>query len=51
MKMNEVIAIVTGGASGLGEATVKLIVENGGKAVIIDQNEEKGHALSEKLGH
>lgn len=51
MKMNEVIAIVTGGASGLGEATVKLIVENGGKAVIIDQNEEKGDALSEKLGH
>ncbi|WP_455663119.1 3-hydroxyacyl-CoA dehydrogenase [Pradoshia sp.] len=51
MKMNEVAAIVTGGASGLGEATVKLIVENGGKAVIIDQNEEKGHALAEKLGH
>ncbi len=51
VKMNEVAAIVTGGASGLGEATVKLIVENGGKAVIIDQNEEKGHALAEKLGH
>lgn len=51
MKINEVTAIVTGGASGLGKATVELIVNGGGKAVIIDQNEEKGHALAEKLGH
>jgi 3-hydroxyacyl-CoA dehydrogenase/3-hydroxy-2-methylbutyryl-CoA dehydrogenase len=51
MKINEVTAIVTGGASGLGKATVELIVNDGGKAVIIDQNEEKGHALAEKLGH
>ena len=51
MKINEVTAIVTGGASGLGKATVELIVGSGGKAVIIDQNEEKGHALAEKLGN
>ena len=51
MKINEVTAIVTGGASGLGKATVELIVNGGGNAVIIDQNEEKGHALAEKLGH
>ena len=51
MKINEVTAIVTGGASGLGKATAELIVGSGGKAVIIDQNEEKGHALAEKLGN
>ncbi|CAM5539092.1 Putative oxidoreductase OS=Lysinibacillus sphaericus OX=1421 GN=LYSIN_01960 PE=3 SV=1 [Lysinibacillus sphaericus] len=32
MKCHEVVAIVTGGASGLGEATVRKIVGEGGKA-------------------
>ena len=40
MKVNEVVAVVTGGASGLGEATVRNIVSNGGKAVILDLQEE-----------
>lgn len=48
--MNEVIAVVTGGASGLGEATVRKIVAEGGKAVIFDLNDERGHALVEELG-
>jgi NAD(P)-dependent dehydrogenase (short-subunit alcohol dehydrogenase family) len=34
--------IITGGASGLGLATTKMIVENGGNAVILDINEEAG---------
>ncbi|MBM4761843.1 3-hydroxyacyl-CoA dehydrogenase [Bacillus sp. B15-48] len=50
MKMNDVIAVVTGGGSGLGEATVTRIVENGGKAVIIDLSEERGAIVVEKLG-
>jgi 3-hydroxyacyl-CoA dehydrogenase/3-hydroxy-2-methylbutyryl-CoA dehydrogenase len=50
MKVNECVAVVTGGSSGLGEATVTRIVENGGRAVIIDLSEEKGIALVEKLG-
>lgn len=50
MKCHEVIAIVTGGASGLGEATVRKIVAEGGRAVIFDVNDERGHALSEELG-
>ncbi|MBG9452817.1 3-hydroxy-2-methylbutyryl-CoA dehydrogenase [Lysinibacillus sphaericus] len=48
--MKEVIAVVTGGASGLGEATVRKIVAEGGKAVIFDLNDERGHALVEELG-
>ena len=48
--MNEVKAVVTGGASGLGEATVRRIVANGGTAVIFDLNDERGHALVEELG-
>ncbi|RSD24019.1 3-hydroxyacyl-CoA dehydrogenase [Mesobacillus subterraneus] len=50
MKMNEARAIVTGGASGLGEATVRRIVKNGGKAAILDLSEERGRSLVEELG-
>lgn len=50
MKLKDTVALVTGGASGLGEATVTRIVENGGYATIIDLNEEKGANLVEKLG-
>ncbi|MDN5707972.1 MAG: SDR family NAD(P)-dependent oxidoreductase [Planococcus sp. (in: firmicutes)] len=39
MDFSNVTAIVTGGASGLGEATVRHIAENGGRAVIFDLNE------------
>lgn len=50
MEIKGLVAVVTGGASGLGEATVTRIVENGGRAAILDLNEEKGAALVEKLG-
>ena len=49
MDMQEVVAVVTGGASGLGEATVRRIVDAGGKAAIFDMNEERGFALAEEL--
>ncbi|SVC81110.1 uncharacterized protein METZ01_LOCUS333964, partial [marine metagenome] len=39
------VAIVTGGASGIGEATVKIFVEHGAKAVIADVDEKKGRLL------
>lgn len=42
--------LVTGGASGLGEATVRHIVEQGGQAVIADLNKEAGEALVAELG-
>src|SRR5580658_7639639 len=45
------VAVVTGGASGLGAATAKMIVEEGGHVVIADLNAEVGQALAKELGH
>lgn len=42
--------IVTGGASGLGEATVKTLVEGGANVVIADLQVEKGQVLVQSLG-
>lgn len=42
--------IVTGGASGLGAATVRMVVEGGGRAVIADLKEAEGQALAKDLG-
>ncbi len=50
MKAKDIAAIVTGGSSGLGEATVRQIIKSGGKAAIIDINEEKGKAIVSELG-
>src|SRR5688572_21138017 len=43
-------AIVTGGASGLGEATVRALTGRGARVVIADVNAEKGEALAAELG-
>ena len=43
-------AIVTGGASGLGEATVRRLHEQGAVVTIADVNAEKGEALASELG-
>src|SRR5437660_12261509 len=42
--------IITGGASGLGEGTVKMFVEAGANAVIADLQADKGEALAKQLG-
>ncbi|MCF8026672.1 MAG: 3-hydroxyacyl-CoA dehydrogenase [Desulfobacteraceae bacterium] len=42
--------IVTGGASGLGEATVRAVTEQGGKAAVFDLADDKGQALADELG-
>ena len=42
-------AIVTGGANGMGEATVRLFVEHGAKVVIGDIQDEAGQALADGL--
>ena len=44
------VAIVTGGARGMGEATVRLFVEHGAKVVIGDLLEDVGQALADELG-
>lgn len=50
MDIKNSVAIVTGGSSGLGEATVRKVVEAGGKAAIFDLNEENGRQLVSELG-
>ncbi|MBF7084500.1 3-hydroxyacyl-CoA dehydrogenase [Desulfallas sp. Bu1-1] len=50
MEMKNCVALVTGGASGLGEATVRRIVDRDGQAVILDLVEEKGRQLAAELG-
>lgn len=46
---NSVAAIVTGGASGLGEATARLLANNGVKVAILDLNEAQGAALAKDI--
>ncbi len=50
MKIQDSVTIVTGGASGLGEATVRRLAQHGGKTVIADLNEERGRAFAAELG-
>jgi NAD(P)-dependent dehydrogenase (short-subunit alcohol dehydrogenase family) len=42
-------AIVTGGASGLGEATVRLLTKRGARVVVLDMNDDKGETLAKEV--
>lgn len=50
MELNGISAIVTGGASGLGEATSRLLAERGAKVVIADMADDKGKAVASEIG-
>ncbi|CAM3551422.1 3-hydroxyacyl-CoA dehydrogenase [Cytobacillus oceanisediminis] len=50
MKLQDCRAIITGGASGLGEATARKIAGSGGKVLIADLAEERAQKLMEDLG-
>lgn len=50
MQIRGSIFIVTGGASGLGEGTVKMLAEAGANVVIADLQADKGEALARQLG-
>jgi NAD(P)-dependent dehydrogenase (short-subunit alcohol dehydrogenase family) len=43
--------VITGGASGLGAASARMIVDKGGRAVLLDLNERAGNALVADLGN
>jgi len=44
------VFIVTGGASGLGEGTARMLAANGGKVVIADMQADKGEAIAQEIG-
>jgi NAD(P)-dependent dehydrogenase (short-subunit alcohol dehydrogenase family) len=50
MDLNGISAIVTGGASGIGEGCVRLLAERGAKVVIADLQDDKGNALASEVG-
>ncbi|HSV02282.1 MAG TPA: SDR family NAD(P)-dependent oxidoreductase [Phenylobacterium sp.] len=51
MELNSnVAAVVTGGASGLGEATVRALAAKGVKVAIFDMNEQKGETVAKDVG-
>ena len=45
MNLDNKVALVTGGASGLGQATVEKFVEKGAKTVILDINEDNANKI------
>jgi NAD(P)-dependent dehydrogenase (short-subunit alcohol dehydrogenase family) len=50
MDLNGTSAIVTGGASGLGEATSRLLAERGVRVVVADLQADKGEPLAKEIG-
>jgi NAD(P)-dependent dehydrogenase (short-subunit alcohol dehydrogenase family) len=50
MEISGKVYIVTGGASGLGEGTARMLSQHGGKVVIADLQADKGEALAKEIG-
>lgn len=50
MKLDQTCAVITGGASGLGEATARHFAANGAKVALFDLNEERGQDIAAELG-
>jgi len=50
MKIERTLAVVTGGASGLGRAVAERVVRKGGRAAILDLQEEAGRSVAREIG-
>jgi NAD(P)-dependent dehydrogenase (short-subunit alcohol dehydrogenase family) len=50
MDLNGISAIITGGASGIGEASARQLAARGAKVVIADLQDDKGKALADEIG-
>ena len=49
-KLDGKVAVITGGASGIGKASVRLFIEQGCRVVIADIQDQAGGQLAEALG-
>jgi NAD(P)-dependent dehydrogenase (short-subunit alcohol dehydrogenase family) len=50
MDISGAAAVVTGGASGLGEATVRALAGRGARVVVLDMADDRGAALAKEVG-
>ncbi len=50
MQFNDISAIVTGGASGLGEAAARKLADLGAKVAILDLNEDRANSVATEIG-
>jgi NAD(P)-dependent dehydrogenase (short-subunit alcohol dehydrogenase family) len=50
MELNGTSAIVSGGASGLGEATARMLAAAGATVVVADLNEDRGKQVADEIG-
>ena len=49
-KLDGKVALITGGASGIGAATVRLFAAQGARVVVADMQEDKGQEVAQELG-
>jgi len=49
-RLENKVVLVSGGASGIGAETARLVAREGGKAVVADRDEARGRALAAELG-
>ena len=50
MQIKDNVFVVTGGGSGLGAATARMLIDHGGKVVLVDVNADGGNAVAAQLG-
>jgi 3-hydroxyacyl-CoA dehydrogenase/3-hydroxy-2-methylbutyryl-CoA dehydrogenase len=50
MQVNDSVGLITGGASGLGEGVARMLIGNGGRAIILDRAQSNGVEIAAELG-
>ena len=49
-RLENKVVLLSGGASGIGAESARLVVRDGGKTILADRDESKGRALASELG-